>query len=162
MNVDFTHEPLDRISSTVLAVYGFEGRAATGGTVERLPGETRALLEELHASGELSGKSYECTLIHRPPGLAVSKLLVVGAGKQEKFNNAQLRRLAGTAVRHVRARSLHDLAWLLDDKGMDTEAVQAVSSRLPSSTTSPLRTSQGAPPTVASTPVRPLCDVWSW
>ena len=126
MNVDFTHEPLDRISSTVLAVYGFEGRAATGGTVERLPGETRALLEELHASGELSGKSYECTLIHRPPGLAVSKLLVVGAGKQEKFNNAQLRRLAGTAVRHLRARSLHDLAWLLDDKGMDTEAVQAV------------------------------------
>ena len=35
-------------------------------------------------------------------------------------------------------------------------SVHAGSSRLPSSTTSPLRTSQGAPPTVASTPVRPL------
>ena len=110
----------------MLAVYGFEGSATAGGTVERLPAGTRALLGELEASGELSGKSYECTLIHRPPGLAVSKLLVVGAGKQEKFNGAQLRRLAGTAVRHVRARSLHDLAWLLDDRRTDAEAVQAV------------------------------------
>jgi len=126
LRVDFTHEPLDRISSTVLAVYGFEGSAAAGGTVERLPAGTRALLGELQASGELTGKSYECTLAHRPPGLAVSKLLVVGAGKQEKFNDAQLRRLAGTAVRHARARSLHDLAWVLDDRRTDAEAVEAV------------------------------------
>ena len=126
MKVDFTHEPLDRLSSAVLAVYGFEGSATAGGTVERLPAGTRALLGELEASGELSGKSYECTLVHRPPGLAVSKLLVVGAGRQGDFNDAQLRRLAGTAVRHARARSLHDLAWLLDDRRTDAEAVQAV------------------------------------
>src|SRR3989442_2062545 len=126
LNVNFTHEPLDRLSSTVLAVYGFEGSAAAGGTVERLPAGTRALLGQWQASGELTGKSYECTLAHRPPGLAVSKLLVVGAGKQEKFNDAQLRRLAGTAVRHARARSLHDLAWVLDDRRTDAEAVEAV------------------------------------
>jgi hypothetical protein len=35
-------------------------------------------------------------------------------------------------------------------------SVQAGSSRLASSTTSPLRTSQGWPATVATTPVRPL------
>ena len=35
-------------------------------------------------------------------------------------------------------------------------SVHAGSSRLPSSTTSPLRTSHGSPATVASTPVRPL------
>ena len=35
------------------------------------------------------------------------------------------------------------------------------SSRLPSRTTSPLRTSQGSPATLASTPVRPLPVAWS-
>ena len=36
------------------------------------------------------------------------------------------------------------------------------SSRLPSSTMFPLRTSQGEPFTVARIPVRPLSPDWSW
>ena len=126
MKINLNHESLDQLSSAVLVVYSFQGSAAASGTVEQLPAETRKLLEELQAAGELSGKSYECTLAHRPAGLRAARLLVVGAGKKDKFRHAHLRRLAGTAVRYVRARGLHDLAWLLGGADVDPEAAQAV------------------------------------
>ncbi len=126
MRTDFSHEPLSQLACSVLAVYSFEGAAASSGTVERLPAETRTLLGELETGGELTGKSYECTLIHRPAGLVARKLLLVGAGKKEKFDAAQLRRLAGAAVRHVRARNIHDLTWVLDADEVVPDAVQAV------------------------------------
>ena len=114
MELNFISDALETVTCSVLAAYSFEGNPDSSGTVERLPSATRSLLGELRSSGELTGKAYECTLIHRPAGLAAQKLLVVGAGKPEKFDDAQERRLAGTAVRFVRARSAHMLAWVLD------------------------------------------------
>ncbi len=124
MKIEFRREPLAELKSAVLIAYGFEGSPASKGTVERLPSAARALLEELQASGELTGKSFECTLLHRPAGLAAQKLLVVGAGKEAKFNEAQLRRMSGTAVRYVRARSIHDMAWLLGGTEAKPESIQ--------------------------------------
>lgn len=114
MKIEFIHDPLEAIPLRVLAVYSFDGSSDSSGSAARLPAATQALLKELSASGELTGKAYECTLIHRPAGLAAQKLLVVGAGKSEKFDDAQFRRVAGAAVRFVRARGGHELAWLLD------------------------------------------------
>jgi leucyl aminopeptidase len=130
LQINFVNDALEQLSSAVLAVYAFQANSASGGTTlsgaaELLPPETRKQLEELQSAGELTGKAYECTLLHRPAGLRAARLLVVGAGKKEKLNSAQLRRLAGTAVRHVRARGLHDLAWLVG-KDADADAVQAI------------------------------------
>jgi leucyl aminopeptidase len=113
LKIDFIHEPVEAITLPVLAAYSFEGNPDLSGTAARLPAGTQELLKELRASGELTGKAYECTQIHKPAGLSAQKLLLVGAGKPEKFDEAQLRRLTGTAVRFVRARSGHELAWLL-------------------------------------------------
>jgi len=68
LKIDFSHEPLAQLPSSVVVVYGFEGAAAASGTAQRLSAETRTLLDELQTSGELTGKSYECTLVHRPAG----------------------------------------------------------------------------------------------
>ena len=126
MNIEFTTIPVAQLQASALAVYTFEGAAASSGTVDQMPTETRVLLGELEASGELTGKAYECTLVHRPAGLVARRLLVVGAGKKDKFNTNQLRRLAGTAVRYVRARALHDLAWFVGDLSTDAPALQAL------------------------------------
>ena len=124
MIIEFRHEPLAQLSSSALVTFSFEGSPASSGGVERLPSETHSLLHELQSGGELSGKAYECTLIHRPPGLVAAKLLVVGAGKKEKFNSAQRRRLAGTAVRYLRGRGVRDMAWVVD--GSESECIQTV------------------------------------
>jgi leucyl aminopeptidase len=126
LNIEFDGRPFPQLQCAALVVYGLEGNPAASGTVQRLPAETRALLAELQAGGELRGKPFECTLVHRPAGLAAAKLLLVGAGNKEKFDDAQLRRLAGTAVRYLRARGVRDVAWALEEGEIKPGAVEAV------------------------------------
>jgi leucyl aminopeptidase len=115
---------LPQLSTSALVAYCFEGAPSASGSVERLPAATRSLLQELHTAGELTGKAWECTLLRQPAGLAAAKLLVVGAGKRDKFNPALLRNLVGTAVRHLRARGVREMAWILGSG--DAAAVSSV------------------------------------
>ena len=113
MKTEFRPEPLPQLSGATLVAYCFEEAPASSGTVERLPGETRYLLQQLQTAGELTGKAFECTILRWPEGMAISKLLVVGAGKSEKFSEMHLRHLVGAAVRNLRWRGVRELAWIL-------------------------------------------------
>jgi leucyl aminopeptidase len=113
VKTEFRTEPLAQLPTSTLVVYCFEGAPASSGTVERLPAETRQQLQQMQTAGELTGKAFECTILRWPQGMAASKLLVVGAGKSEKFTEAHLRHLAGAAVRHLRSRGVRELAWIL-------------------------------------------------
>ena len=113
MKIEFRPEPLTQLATSALAAYGFEGSPASSGTVERLPEETRRLLQQMQTAGELTGKAFECTTLHWPVGMAASRLLVVGAGKREKFSETQLRHLVGAVVRNLRSRGVRELAWIL-------------------------------------------------
>jgi len=113
VKTEFRPEPLPQLSGSTLVAYCFEEAPASSGTVERLPGETRNLLQQLQTAGELTGKAFECTILRWPAGMAASKLLVVGAGKSEKFSETHLRHLVGAAVRNLRSRGVRELAWIL-------------------------------------------------
>jgi len=126
LKIGFSKSSLDQLEVPALAVFAFEEQPAVSGTVCHLPDETREQLEELRKSGELTGKLYETALLHRPAGLSARTLLVVGAGKESKFSGAVLRRLSGAAVRYLRGRGTHSLAWLLGPKTAGAEAVQTI------------------------------------
>jgi leucyl aminopeptidase len=126
MKIDFVTEPLEQLATPALAVFAFDEQPAVNGTVNHVPDATRRQLEELQQAGEFTGKPFEFTLIHRPAGLATRVLLVVGAGKQAKYSLVTLRRLAGTAVRYLRARGVHEMAWLIGPRTAGPEAVQAI------------------------------------
>jgi len=126
LHIETKDGPFPMVQGAAIVAVSFEGSPASSGTAAKLPTETRSWLEELAASGELRGKTLECTLIHRPAGLAAARLLVVGAGKKEKFNESVLRRLSGSAVRYLRARGVRDVAWMLHDAETHPSDVQAV------------------------------------
>jgi leucyl aminopeptidase len=126
LRFEFQEGPIEQAQMPLIVAWGFEGAPAASGAVEGLPAETRQMLEALRASGELTGKANECTLIHHPPGLRAERLLIVGAGKKDKANVTTLHRLAGTAVRQARAKSVHQIGWLLDRSKSAPEAVESV------------------------------------
>ena len=73
MNIELRREPLAKLAVPAVTVYCFEDDPVASGTAASLPEETRSLLAELKESGELKGKAFERTLIHRPAGLATQK-----------------------------------------------------------------------------------------
>ncbi|MBV9612217.1 MAG: leucyl aminopeptidase, partial [Acidobacteriaceae bacterium] len=72
-------------------------------------------LAELRATGEFTGKPYEVAILHRPQGTGAKRLVVVGAGKRDKFSAVELRRAAGALARALKAKGMHTVALLLAD-----------------------------------------------
>jgi leucyl aminopeptidase len=103
MRITIERQPLEQIETGALIVLVFEGRK-----------ETRFGAGDLTDAGEVAGKSLELTLLHRPPGVAATRVLLAGAGKPEKFDPAELRRVAGAAVRHLKSKSVKQIALALD------------------------------------------------
>jgi leucyl aminopeptidase len=113
------------VETEALVVYAFEQDDPVGPGLAEIDRLTGGRLKELAASHELTGKWLEMLLLHYPPGLQAKRLLVVGAGKRDEFTSFELRRLAGAALRHLKSRSVKQLALLLLDPAKDAAAVQA-------------------------------------
>src|ERR1039457_4680855 len=67
---------------------------------------------DLIASGEVTGKMLEIALLHKPSGLKAKRLMLIGGGKTKKFSSYELRKLAGAAVRILKAKDLKSFAFV--------------------------------------------------
>jgi leucyl aminopeptidase len=87
-------------------------------TIEGADAAVRESAADLLASGEVTAKACESTLLHRPTGLKAKRLLLLGGGKAKNFSTAELRKLAGTAVRSLKGKNIHNFAIALPDAGI--------------------------------------------
>ena len=78
------------------------------------------------SAGDVSGKNFELTWLHKPAGVKAKRLLLLGGGKAEKFSSSDVRKLAGAAVRALKPRKLRSLAFVLPDAVPAEDAVRAV------------------------------------
>src|SRR5665213_3615364 len=119
----------EKIETEALIVFVFEAakdRKIIEGALGELDRKTGGVLSRLADSGELTGKMGETTLVHFAPGLAAQRVLLVGAGKGEKFGMAELRRLAASAVRYFKSRAVKHVAFLASESHRDVHSAQAV------------------------------------
>jgi leucyl aminopeptidase len=72
----------------------------------------QSAVADLLASGELTGKSSETNLLHKPAGLQAKRLMLVSGGSAKKFSSYELRRVAGAAVRALKARGIRSCAFI--------------------------------------------------
>ena len=82
--------------------------------------------EEVIAGGEVSARLFETNLIHHPTKLKARRLLLLGGGKAKSFTSAELRKLAGTAVRFLKAKGVRNLAFLAPGGIPGEGAVQSI------------------------------------
>jgi leucyl aminopeptidase len=115
-----------KIETEALVTYVFEGEKFTGGLLAELDAATGGALSKLAASGELTGKMLETTLLYYPQGLAAHRLLVLGAGKKEKFGTAELRRLAAASVRALKSRQVKSVTFLARETDRSAAAAEAI------------------------------------
>ncbi|HXM66529.1 MAG TPA: leucyl aminopeptidase [Candidatus Acidoferrum sp.] len=86
----------------------------------------QAVTAELFSSGEVNGLPFETNLLHKPSGLKAKRLLIISGGRAKKFTNYELRRLAGTAVRTLKARGIRSFALVAPPNIPADEAVRAI------------------------------------
>jgi leucyl aminopeptidase len=85
-----------------------------------------AWAKNLYDSQEFQGKAFEFATLHAPAGLAAKRAVLAGAGKPEKVDAHQLRKLAGAAVRTLKAKSVAGITLVLDAAYHQDSFVQAV------------------------------------
>jgi len=95
------------VESDALIVVGFEGAPPGVGAGEAV--------KELYDSGEFSGKALEIAILHRPAGMKAKRLVLAGGGKREKFDTAELRKLAGAAFRALKGKGVRSMTLALGD-----------------------------------------------
>jgi leucyl aminopeptidase len=76
---------------------------------------------EVIASGEVAGKMLETTLLHKPAKLKAKRILLIGGGKAKAFSAAELRKIAGAAVRTLKAKGLRSFAFLAPQQNLQIE-----------------------------------------
>jgi leucyl aminopeptidase len=112
MQITLETKPFASLETDALVTPVFEGDDPIQGRVAELDQLTGGLLKKLATSGEITGKTLEFTLVHAPAGLKAGRLLLVGAGKRDQFNVATLRKIAGSALRSLKAKSVKNFAFL--------------------------------------------------
>jgi leucyl aminopeptidase len=116
MQIQLEQNPVESLETDALVVLTFEGQPN---------GRFKDSLSEVYGSGEVTGKMFEMTLVHRPAGLKAKRLLLAGAGPAERFTSAELRRVGGAALRHLKSRSARAVAILLESPFSGAEHVEA-------------------------------------
>ena len=120
MKITVERMPAGQVETEALIVPVFEGRR-----------DARFGAADLFDSGEIAGKPLELTLLHHAPGVRATRVLLVGAGKPEKFDAAEMRRLSGAAVRYLKAKSIKTVALAVDaDFAGDDFAAAAIEGAL--------------------------------
>jgi leucyl aminopeptidase len=126
MQITLVTQPFAALEADALVSYVFEESDPVQGCVAEIDKAAAGLLRKLAKSGELTGKMLELTLVHAPAGLKAARLLLVGAGKHEQWNSATLRKIAGAALRYLKARSVKDFALFVREGHATEETAQAI------------------------------------
>src|SRR5271163_23396 len=126
MQITLEQKPYHALETEALVSYVFEEADPVQGRMSEIDQTANGLLRSLAKSGELTGKPLEMTLIHAPAGLKAARLLLVGAGKRDKFDVATLRKIAGAALRYLKSRSVKQLAFLVRENDLNEDSAQAI------------------------------------
>ncbi|MCS7024268.1 MAG: leucyl aminopeptidase [Bryobacteraceae bacterium] len=118
MNVKLISQPLAQVQADALVVVLFEAEAES----KTIAGEAASLanqltggwIRELLETQEMTGKLLEMAELARPQGLQARKLVVVGGGKPSSFSPGELRKITGAALRKLKAKKAHSVAFALD------------------------------------------------
>src|SRR5258708_35947759 len=126
MQITLATQPFAALETEALVSYVFEETDPVQGRIAEVDKAAAGLLRKLAKSGELTGKTLEFTLVHAPTGLKAARLLLVGAGKREQWNGATLRKIAGAALRYLKARSVKNFALLVREGHAAEETAQVI------------------------------------
>jgi leucyl aminopeptidase len=121
MKTQLSFANLDEINTGLLVVLAADAQTSKEPDARPKPflltadKTVKAAAFSVFRSGEYKACANETLLLHAPEGLAATRLLIVGLGKQAKVNVTAARNAAGTAVRFAKPRGVRKLVLALPE-----------------------------------------------
>lgn len=100
------------VEADALVVTIYEGEKADDGALKELDERTGGIVSEMLGTDEMRGKQGDTVYVHRPGKLRAERLLLIGAGKREKFSTDTIRKVTATAARFLRGKGARSMAIL--------------------------------------------------
>jgi leucyl aminopeptidase len=113
MSISFGSAPYLKVDTEALVFPVFEDQLLEWDELKKLDQATGGVIKELVEAGEIKGKVAESCFLHRPSGIAASRLLLMGCGKRADWEYALLRKVAGAAWRFLNKHRVSRAAFYL-------------------------------------------------
>lgn len=128
MNTTLSLSPASQVETECLAVVVLDRgeKNKTEAVVSTSDKSLQQAAAELISSGDVTGKIFEASWLHKPAGLKAKRLLLIGGGKAKNFSPSELRKVAGAAVRAMKPRNLRSLAFAVPEQISAEDAVKAI------------------------------------
>ncbi len=130
MQIQLETQPYSSLQADALVTYIFDKEDKVEGVVADLNQAMDDRIATLVTGGEITGKPLSLTLVHFPGGIEAKRLLIVGAGKPDKFAVTDLRKIAGTALRYLKNLGAKKIIFLAREGQRGPSAVEAVTEGL--------------------------------
>src|SRR5687768_2465169 len=112
MQVEANRGPIEELDVQALAVAVFKNEKSDDGFIKELDELSGGLVSSALEAEEFSGKEGETCYFHLVGNdkLKARRLLLVGAGEPNDYNQGQISQMAGTAVRSLRSKNVKSIA----------------------------------------------------
>jgi leucyl aminopeptidase len=130
MKINVIQGSIQESAADTLILNLFEGVTAPGGATGAVNRALYGAINELIASGDLSGKSGEVGVLYPRGAIPAKRILIAGLGKQDELDLEAVRKTAATAIKRARELNARDVATIVHGAGVGemkvAEAAQAV------------------------------------
>ena len=126
MQIQLENQQFASIHADALVTYIFDQDKKVDGLLGDIDSAMEGRIAALVASGEITGKALQTVLVHFPEGMDAKRLLIIGAGKVDKFTTGDLRKIAGTALRYLKTRGVKKFVFLAREGERGPADIQAV------------------------------------
>jgi leucyl aminopeptidase len=103
MQIEYRPGDFSAVACDLLAYPVFEDETSDFTSLESLDQITGGAVKSVISSGEFKPKLFQTCKIYRPAGLNTRYLLLIGAGKKEKFEPAKFREISGAIIRSAKS-----------------------------------------------------------
>ncbi len=125
MNFRLIQSEWHSIECDALLMPIFNNDDLRSGLVGQINQRLDGLLEEMNRNGEWKAELDEIATIHRPAGLPMGRLILVGAGRSEDYNSDRIREVMTRAVNKLKTYKLRRVAIFRRSSIEATTAAQA-------------------------------------
>jgi leucyl aminopeptidase len=115
----------EKLKSGCIVVGVFDGGKLSK-AAQVLDKASRNVLGDLIARGDMSGKSATTLLLHKLPGVAAERVLLVGLGKPAELNNKTSLDILGATFKALNATPAKDAALYIIDEGVGKDVAWVI------------------------------------